>query len=468
MRGHYPQFLVIAAPARQPLIAGYPSTLNHVLGVFYFWLPGDAQAKDFDNMFVDRVRVKVTSGSGGNGCCSFRREAYVPLGGPNGGDGGDGGDMYFVAASRLNTLLDLRYHAHWVGKRGSHGQGKDRHGRRGEDIHIEIPCGTVIYDYHNGEMLADLIEEGDRYLAARGGRGGRGNARFANAVNRAPHFAEKGEPGCEREFLLELKLIADVGLVGLPNAGKSTLLAAISAAKPKIGDYPFTTLSPNLGVAQLSTDRTLTVADIPGIIEGASAGKGLGHDFLRHIERTRVLLVLVDLGDSDPLETIEILDRELGQYSPLLQHRTRLYAFNKADLSGNRERFAQLSGTIPAPAFLISAVTGEGTRLMLEALWTAVSTVRAEEADAQTQAAAPERAYVYTSPFEIKKTGSGFRVLGDKPLRAVAMTDLDNEEAVMHLQRRLSKLGIFKALKRMGAQPGQPVFIGDYEMEYMP
>ncbi len=420
------------------------------------------------SMFVDRVRVKVTSGAGGNGCCSFRREAHVPLGGPNGGDGGDGGNVFFVAVSRLGTLLDLRYHAHWVGKRGAHGQGKDRHGKRGEDIHIETPLGTVIHDYHSGEILADLVEEGQTFLAVSGGRGGRGNARFANATNRAPHFAEKGEPGAEREFLLELKLFADVGLVGLPNAGKSTLLSVVSAAKPKIGDYPFTTLSPNLGVVSLSVDRTLTIADIPGIIEGAADGKGLGHEFLRHIERTRVLLFLVDLGDPDPLESLNVLAHELGQYSELLQQKTRLYAYNKADITENRERFTLLEDKIPQPAFLISAATGEGMRPLLEALWQATTAAREEEALADALSPAPERAYVYQAPFEIRATGAGFRVLGDKPLRAVAMTDFDNEEAVAHLQRSLEKMGVFKALKRMGAQPGQSVFIGDHELDYVP
>ena len=279
-------------------------------------------------MFVDRVRVKITGGAGGNGCCSFRREAFVPLGGPNGGDGGNGGNIFFVATKRMNTLLDLRYHPNWTGKRGVHGQGKDRHGRNGEDTVIYVPCGTVVHNVHTGEVLADLTVEGQQFLAARGGRGGRGNARFATATNRAPHFAEKGEPGEERECLLELKLIAEVGLVGLPNAGKSTLLSVISAARPKIGDYPFTTLSPNLGVAWLSDDRMLTVADIPGIIEGAAEGRGLGHDFLRHIERTRVLLFLVDLGDDDPMQPLPSSNKN-EPAQPAFKDRPRCYAFNK-------------------------------------------------------------------------------------------------------------------------------------------
>lgn len=420
----------------------------------------------FNIMFVDRVRIKITSGGGGNGCCSFRREACVPLGGPNGGDGGDGGNVYFVARTQLSTLLDLRYHAHWVGKRGAHGQGKDRHGKRGADTYIEVPVGTVVHDIGSGEVLADLTEEGETWLAARGGRGGRGNARFATSTNRAPRFAEKGEPGEEREFVLELKLIAEVGLVGLPNAGKSTLLSVISAAKPKIGDYPFTTLTPNLGVVSLSDHRTLTVADIPGIIEGAAEGRGLGHDFLRHIERTRVLLFMIDLGDEAPLETMRILDTELQQYSEALSRRPRVYAFNKADIPDNRERYHALDAQLPEAAHLISAATGEGTRPLLEALWKRVQDDRRDASAEASDMPEPQREYAFRPPFEITKTRAGFRVLGDKPRQAVAMTDFENEEGVRHLQRRLEKMGIFKALKRMGAQPGQTVYIDEYELEY--
>lgn len=417
-------------------------------------------------MFVDQVRVKVTSGAGGNGCCSFRREAYVPLGGPNGGDGGDGGDVFFVADSQISTLLDLRYHAHWVGHRGGHGKGKNQHGRKGQDLEIQLPCGTVIRDFETGEIVADLVEAGQRFLAAKGGRGGRGNARFATPTNRAPRFAEKGEPGQTREYLLELKLIAEVGLVGLPNAGKSTLLAAITAAKPKIGNYPFTTLSPNLGVAWLSDERMLTIADIPGIIEGAAEGKGLGHDFLRHIERTRVLLFLIDLGDPDPLHTITILENELERYSHVFTQKKRRYAFNKADISANRETFYKLQIPASMQAHLISGATGENTKELLEELWKDVEEARALELSELSLFPTSVKEYVYKPAFEIVREEGGFRVLGEKPLRAVAMTDFDNPEAIQHLQRRLEKMGLFKALRQMKAQPGQRVIIGSYEMEY--
>lgn len=419
-------------------------------------------------MFVDRVRVKVRSGGGGNGCCSFRREAFVPRGGPNGGDGGRGGNIYFRATDRLTTLIDMRYHSNWAGKRGAHGQGKNRTGRNGEDLYLEVPLGTLIHDFETEEVLADLTEEGQEFLAARGGQGGRGNARFVTSTNRVPRFAEKGEPGEEREYILELKLIAEVGLVGLPNAGKSTFLRAVSGARPKVGDYPFTTLSPNLGVAELSGHRMLTLADIPGIIEGAAQGKGLGHDFLRHIERTRALVFLIDLGDEDPLATVAVLESELTQYNPTLAHRPRAYAFNKADIPENQERFETLKEEFSQDCFLISAATGEGVKPLLEKLWHLVEQMRVEEEEAAAEAEKelPEREYVFEAPFEIQKLKGGFRVTGEKVLRTVLMTDFENEEAIVHMQRRLDKLGVFRALKRMNAQPGDTVFIGDHEMEY--
>ena len=416
-------------------------------------------------MLIDRARVKVTAGAGGDGCCSFRREKYVPHGGPDGGDGGKGGDVYFVADDRLQSLLDLRYHAHWKGKRGVHGMGKGMHGKQGEDTEIRVPPGTIVRDFESQETLIDLVEPGARYLAARGGQGGKGNARFANAENRVPRFCEKGEPGEEREYLLELKLIAEVGLVGLPNAGKSTFLAQVSAATPKIADYPFTTLSPNLGVAPLSDHRSLTIADIPGIIEGAAEGKGLGHEFLRHIERNKVLLFLIDAGDPDPLETLRVLQNELAEYSEELVGRPRVIAFNKADVTENRARFEELASKLDEPAYLISGATGEGVGALLEVLWQMVDQLRHEEAGIGLGAQAPAE-YRYEAPYTIEHTGAGYRVEGAPVLRALRMTDFENEEAVRHLQSKLEKMGLFKALKRMGAEEGDPVFIDSYELEY--
>jgi GTP-binding protein len=414
-------------------------------------------------MFIDRVKIKVTAGGGGKGCMSFRREKFIPLGGPDGGDGGAGGDVYIVATDRLTSLLDLRYHAHWKAERGVHGKGSDQHGAAGKDTFIQVPRGTLILDSETEETLADLTEEGQKFLAARGGRGGRGNARFATSTQKAPKFAEIGEPGEDHEFILELKLIADVGIVGLPNAGKSTLLSSISAARPKIADYAFTTLSPNLGVVSLSDFRTITVADIPGIIEGAAEGKGLGLDFLRHIERTRVLLFLVDLGDPDPTAVLEILENELAQYSEVFAVRPRVYAVNKVDVTENRER-TDLAPPLDT-AHRVSAATREGVTDLLDALWEAVDRARREEVVIEIPDTGRE--YSYEAPYKIERTpDGGFEVIGAAAIRAIRMTDFDNPQAVRHLQSSLQKMGLFKALKRLGAQEGQIIHIGGVELEY--
>ena len=409
--------------------------------------------------------MKVTAGAGGNGCCSFRREKYVPRGGPSGGDGGHGGSVYFIADARHTSMLDLRYHAHWKAERGVHGKGSDCHGKNGEDLLISVPPGTLVRDFSSREILADLVEEGQRFLAAQGGKGGRGNARFTTSTNRAPRFAERGEPGQETEYLLELKIIAEVGIVGLPNAGKSTLLSAVSAARPKIDDYPFTTLSPNLGVAHVSDYGTLTIADIPGIIEGAAQGKGLGHDFLRHIERTKLLLFLIDLGDPDPAKTLDVLENELAQHSPVFADRPRVIAFNKADVPENRARFPETSASFPE-AFLLSAATGEGVPAMLQRLWDIVHELRT--AHAEEAPAATEREYTYEAPYVIEATPQGFRIEGKRVLQAARMTDFDNEFAVRHFHRQLQRMGVFKALKRLGAKEGDTIAIEGIELEYHP
>ncbi|GMW00474.1 MAG: GTPase Obg [Candidatus Hydrogenedentota bacterium] len=415
-------------------------------------------------MFVDRARIKVTGGHGGDGCCSFRREKFIPFGGPNGGDGGRGGDVVFRAESQLQSLLDVRFHAHWKGNAGMNGEGSDRHGKRGEPSYISVPVGTIIKRFETEEVLADLNEHGATFLAANGGKGGRGNPRFATRTNKAPHFAEKGEPGEESEFLLELKVMAEVGLVGLPNAGKSTFLAAVTSAQPKIADYPFTTLSPNLGVAPLSDHRTLMIADIPGIIEGASEGKGLGHDFLRHIERTRVLLFIIDLGDPDPEATRDTLLHELESYSPALLERPRFYALNKSDVTENRERFELLKDRFDRP-YLISGYTGEGVEELVETLWETVDRLRNQVEEPEVEEG---REYVFEAPFTIQKAPDGFVIEGKRIIQMVRMTDFGNEEAIRYFQIQLKKLGIMKALKRLGAVEGQTIHIGPVELVYIP
>jgi GTP-binding protein len=316
--------------------------------------------------FVDEVKIHVMAGDGGRGCLSFRREKFIPRGGPDGGDGGDGGDIVFLVDEGLGTLLDLRYKVHYKAERGSHGMGKNRHGKNGEDLLVRVPPGVLIYDQETGELLADLKEPDQRFVAARGGRGGRGNARFATSTNRAPRHVQPGLPGEERWLRLELKLLADVGLVGMPNAGKSTLIAAVSAARPKIADYPFTTLVPNLGVVRYGSFQSFVMADIPGLIEGASEGHGLGTRFLRHIERTDLFLHLVDLSDLQPgdaLERFDAINHELAKHNPLLLEKPQLVVLTKADLTEVRDRIEQVRPFFEQRDYrilVVSAVTGQG------------------------------------------------------------------------------------------------------------
>lgn len=415
-------------------------------------------------MFIDRVRIKVTAGAGGNGCTSFHREKYVAKGGPNGGDGGNGGDVLIVASSRLGTLQDLRYHSEWKGNRGTHGMGSNMHGKRGEPLEIPVPVGTIIKDRHTEEVLCDLTEEGQSYLAANGGQGGSGNTRFATSTNKAPRFHENGEPGDFVELQLELKLLADVGLVGLPNAGKSTFLSAISAANPKVADYPFTTLSPNLGVVDLGDFRTMVVADIPGIIEGAAQGKGLGHDFLKHIERTKVLLYFADATFQDPRESFEILERELFEHSDDFRKCPKILALTKSDVTENRESYEQLKDELPG-CVLISAATGDGVRELLELVWETLERYNLSlQGEVEDEFVPVE--YSYDAPFFIEAVDDGFSIEGKRVVRAVRMTDFTNDEGLQHLDKILTKMGLFKALQKMGAEEGDVIHIGGHEMEY--
>jgi len=414
-------------------------------------------------MFIDRTRIRVTAGAGGNGCIAFRREKYVPFGGPSGGDGGDGGSIVLLATGRVNSLNHLRYHSIWKGKRGEHGLGSDMAGKCADDVLVEVPVGTVVLKPDSQDVVADLSEEGMRAVIAKGGAGGKGNARFTSSTHQAPRFAERGEPGEEAEYDLELKLIADVGIAGLPNAGKSTLLARISAARPKIADYPFTTLSPNLGVVDLSDYRSFTAADIPGIIEGAAQGKGLGLEFLRHIERTKVILILIDPTFEDPKKTLKTLEHELSEYSDEFVERPRVIAFSKADLPEAREKYAK-RGKAFKEALLISSATGEGVPELLEALWQAIERAKLNEPEPQPEESFRE--YAHTPAFRVEREDDGFRVDGAKVVRAVRMTDFANDEAVRHLDRLLKKMGVYRALKRQGAEEGCTIRIDDAELEY--
>ncbi|MEK7715274.1 MAG: GTPase ObgE [candidate division NC10 bacterium] len=317
-------------------------------------------------MFIDEIDIFVKGGDGGAGCVSFRREKYVPRGGPDGGDGGDGGSVWLEADPALTTLLDYHYKRHYHAERGQHGEGGNRHGRSGGDLVLRVPLGTLVTDRDTGEPLGDLTAPGQRVLAIRGARGGRGNARFATSTNRAPRRADLGRPGPERWFHLELKLLADVGVIGFPNAGKSTLVSRLSAAKPRIADYPFTTLEPTLGIVRVDAERTFVIADLPGLIPGAALGKGLGHQFLRHTERTRLLLHMLDLDPGtgrDPIDDFHVINGELAAYSPELARRPQLVVANKSDLpeaAPRRDKIEQYCAANDLRLFVISAATGAG------------------------------------------------------------------------------------------------------------
>ncbi len=321
-------------------------------------------------MFIDRAKIMVTAGNGGDGIVSFRREKYVPKGGPNGGDGGNGGDVIIKTDDNLATLLDFRYKRHFKAESGKHGQGSDKTGKSGDDLIIRVPCGTLVKDFDSDEILADLVEQDQQVIIARGGKGGRGNARFATPTNRTPRHAEPGQEGEERTIFLELKLIADVGLVGLPNAGKSTLLSRLSAARPKIADYPFTTLAPNLGIVKYDEHSSFVMADIPGLIEGAHEGKGLGLDFLRHIERTRILVFLIESISENILDTFQLLKNELRRHNPELLKRPAIVVVSKIDLL-DENQLAGMQEILKSdnPVLKISAATGQGLEELKHTLW---------------------------------------------------------------------------------------------------
>lgn len=424
-------------------------------------------------MFLDEVRITVRAGAGGDGAATMRREAHVPRGGPDGGDGGRGGSIYLRVEPGQTTLRDFRYRHHFKATPGGRGERARRHGRAGADLTISVPPGTAVFDAHTGSLIADLVAAGQTALVARGGRGGLGNTHFATATHQAPRHAQRGEPGEERELRLELRLIADVGLVGLPNAGKSTLLAALTAADPRIAPYPFTTLEPNLGVMDLGPDdeRRVTIADVPGLIEGASGGAGLGHAFLRHVARTRVLVHVVDGSDRDPGWAHEVIREELRAHDPALLAKPMLVAFNKLDLPGAREAWPGFRAAREADGLsviAISAETGEGLdelRRMLAALL--------PPADELAMPAEPAGVVVHRiessrDAFAVEREDGAFRVRGKRIERLVAQTDFANEESAERFQRELRRLGIEDALRRAGVRPGDDVRIGTTVLEWEP
>lgn len=423
-------------------------------------------------MFYDKAKIYVKGGDGGNGCIAMRREKYVPEGGPWGGDGGRGGSVIFRADKGLNTLVDFRYRKHFKADRGQHGMGKNMNGRSADDLLIRVPAGTIVRDADNDRVICDLVEDGQETVVARGGRGGRGNAHFASAERKAPRVAEKGEPGEEHNLALELKLIADVGLIGFPNAGKSTIISRVSAAKPKIADYPFTTLVPNLGVVRVGEDQSFVLADIPGLIEGAHQGVGLGHEFLRHTERTRVLVHVLDTSGGtegrDPLDDFRIINQELALYDPKLARHPQVIAANKIDLPEAQENLTRIQAELGATyeIFPVSAVTGQG----LEALMYRVYELLAAIPKEAPFVAEPEVMTVFdeqTNDFEVKRQNDYFVVSGKQIEKLVTMTYLEEDDAVERLQRIMNRMGVDQALRQAGIKPGDAVQIRDWVFEWV-
>lgn len=417
-------------------------------------------------MFIDQSRIYIKGGDGGNGVVAFRREKYVPMGGPSGGDGGRGGNVIFVADEGLRTLMDFRYNKHFKAQRGVHGQGKNMHGAWGEDLVVKVPVGTIIKDDTTEEVLADFTIPGQEITIAKGGRGGKGNARFSSSINRAPSFAENGEPGEERWVKLELKLLADVGLVGFPNAGKSTLISRISAARPKIADYPFTTLIPNLGVVETRNKNSFVVADIPGLIAGAHEGAGLGHNFLRHIERTKVLLFILDTAQTEGRDVIEdynTLRQEVELYNPHLVNRPFLIVANKMDVPGAEENAQRLEKQLGVKVYRISAVTGQGVDEVVEKAYVLLVNVPEEEHIGEERVI---RRFEEEVPFVIEIVDGVYEVSGKRIDKFVAMTNFDNDEALQRFQRTIIRMGLEEALVEKGIKPGDTVRMKELEFEY--
>lgn len=424
-------------------------------------------------MFVDEATISVKAGDGGAGCTSFRREAHVPKGGPDGGDGGRGGDVVLIGDATVSSLLDYHYRRHFKATRGVHGKGSVRHGANGEDLVLPMPLGTIVRDADSAEVIADLTYDGQRVLVAKGGHGGRGNIHFVTPTRRAPAFSELGEPAEERRITLEMKLMADAALVGMPNAGKSSLIARMSAARPKIGDYPFTTLVPNLGVARAG-EHSFVLADVPGLIEGAHEGVGLGHAFLRHIERSALILHVVDLSGGwegrDPLDDIAVIDRELALHAEDLASRPRILVGNKSDTESAAEASAAVRAyaqTHDIEYFEVSALTGAGVDQLLLAVGARVHDLRraAVRSESVEQVYTPRP--VRHAAFKVTRSGAhSYRVSGESVERMVIMTEMANEEAVAYLQKRLVKAGVERALEDAGAVDGDEIAIAGATFEF--
>jgi len=422
-------------------------------------------------MFVDYVSVFVKAGDGGDGIVAFRREKYVPKGGPAGGDGGNGGDIIFEADEGLNTLMDFRYQRHLKGTRGENGMSKSKHGKNAEPLIIPVPPGTTVYDKETDELIADIVEHGQQAVIARGGKGGRGNVRFATSRNPAPNLSENGEPGEEKEIRIELKLIADVGLVGFPSVGKSTLLSVVSAARPKIADYHFTTLQPNLGVVDTEDHRSFVMADLPGLIEGAHEGIGLGHQFLRHVERTRLIVHVIDMAGiegRDPFEDYLKINKELKKYDKTLSERPQIIVANKMDMPSASKNLLSFKEklTEDVDVFAISALTRDGLRQLLFAIADRLATIPKDVSVEEDVVVIKHEEK--QPPFMINRADDGAFVLSGEDIeRMFKMTDFTTEEGAQRFARQLRRLGVDEALRDRGAIDGSTVRILDFEFDFI-
>ncbi|MBI5822970.1 MAG: GTPase ObgE [Chloroflexi bacterium] len=419
-------------------------------------------------MFIDQVNIHVKSGKGGDGMVHFRREKFVPLGGPDGGDGGKGGDVIFEVKATLNTLSAFRQNEKFSADPGKNGGGSQMTGRGADDLIISVPPGTVIFDAETGDLLGDLTAPGQRLTVCKGGRGGKGNQHYATSRNQAPRMAERGEPHEEKLLRLELKLIADIGIIGLPNAGKSTLLSVLTNAKPKIGDYPFTTLEPNLGVANIDDDTTVVLADIPGLIEGAHEGAGLGHDFLRHIQRTRVLIHMIDGLSEDPLADFSQINSELSLFDTRLGKKPQIVVLNKIDQPDVQERLKEVTASFKKKKVALitaSAMARTNTRDILISAYKLLQEMPAEEFKEETLPV--YKPDVDPNQFEIaREEGNQWRVTGVAIERAAKMTYWEHDGSVRRFQKLMIKLGVDKALNKAGISEGDTVFVGDFELEW--
>jgi GTPase len=422
--------------------------------------------------FIDHAKIIIESGAGGDGIVSWRREKFVAYGGPAGGDGGRGGDVILEATTDLQTLLDFRYQSRFLAGKGEKGRNKSQHGKYGDDLIIKVPCGTVVYDADDRLPIADLTDPGSRYIVAVGGRGGRGNGRFASSSRQTPHFAEPGEPGITRELDLELKLIADVGLLGFPNAGKSTLISVLSSAKPKIADYPFTTLVPNLGVVRQGHGDGFVMADIPGLIAGASQGVGLGHEFLRHVERTRLLLHLLDISAPElscPIEAYQTINQELAHYSEIVSKKPQIIVLTKQDAASEAsietyQRYFESQDT-QHPVFLISSVAQLGTEALKDYVTKQLSLIPRE--DNLVEVIADTKAYQNDdSAFEVVREGLQLFVIGGKIERLMRVTDVQNQISLRRTMNILKAMGVFEALKQQDATEADSVVVAGYSFDY--